>query len=183
MIIADMPPAPYLEAFLQSDRLVASTSISARVAPIVDERIGRAFVAIPTWEPSEVGGRPHEGPTSYSESGKAEILPNPANVILAELAGFRDLAPGWDGETAAKPSSAAISQAVRFARVVGATDEQLEPTLHVDGSVMLELADDSGSLRFEGDAKIIYALSGTGYGVAPFDGFTVPEVLRTVFPV
>jgi hypothetical protein len=103
-------------------------------------------------------------------------------TLMAELASFRSLKSGWDGEEAEQPSIEAINEASRFARVVGSIDEFI-PTLHVDGSVIFEMADEIGSLRFKGDRKIIFALSGIGYGVAPFDGFTVPEALKLQFPI
>ena len=102
---------------------------------------------------------------------------------MLELAAYRELSAGWDGEAATPPTTAAIDDAMRFVRIAGFADGDVEPTLHVDGSVILEVADDLGSLRFKGDKQIIYTLSGAGHGVAPFDGFTVPEAIGASLPI
>jgi hypothetical protein len=184
MIPATLTPATHLAAFLASAELVATTSLTAHDSVVVEEALERSFPGTPSWSPRGRYGRFLGEATSVSESATLQIAHDRlVNPVLAELASFRELQPGWDGEEAAKPSAAAINEAARFARIAGITENDLEPTLHVDGSVILEIAEDIGSLRFKGDGQIIYALSETGYGVVPFDGFTIPEVIWPALPV
>ncbi|MFG1246027.1 hypothetical protein [Xanthobacter flavus] len=115
-------------------------------------------------------------------SDRAPFLVGPDRAedsAVAQLAEYKSLTEGWDGEHAAKPSLEAIYDAQRFVRALGAVATTLEPTPHVDGSILLEIDDGaSGSLRFAGDGLVIYAIVGKGRGVAEFDGFTVPEAIR-----
>ncbi len=102
--------------------------------------------------------------------------------MVAELAGFLKLGEGWDGESAAKPSGPAVLDAIRFIRAIGQQGAILEPTLHVDGSVILEIGEEGeGSLRFKGDGTVLYATGVAGIGIADFDGYTVPQEIRPVF--
>lgn len=104
-----------------------------------------------------------------------------ANALVDEVVDFRKLNEGWDGENAAKPSFAAIRDAVRFIRAAGTYASRFEPTPHADGSIILEIADGvEGSLRFKGDHRIIYAARRIGVGSVPFDGSTIPETIRLV---
>jgi hypothetical protein len=103
----------------------------------------------------------------------------PEHELIAQLSGFRSLRDGWDGEAAVAPNRVAIRDAVRFIQAAGSLSERLEPTLHTDGSVLLELEDGlGGSLKFRGDDHIVYAVKGARPGTVPFDGSNVPEALR-----
>lgn len=66
--------------------------------------------------------------------------------VINEITSYGDLSNGWDGEKAAKPKAEAIADAIRFVRGVSSLGLDIVPTLHVDGSVILEL----GSIRFGG---------------------------------
>lgn len=97
--------------------------------------------------------------------------------ILA-LAGLRD---GWDGEGGAAPSAAAILDAVRFVRVLGGLGRGIEPTLHADGSVLLEVGGgEAGSFRFGGDGMVSFALQDIGRGTVPVDECALHDGIRRV---
>lgn len=121
----------------------------------------------------------------YTTSRNDEFRPlvgpdRPEDVVVAQLSGFRVLKAGWDGEDAAKPSDHAVTDAMRFVRSVGSIGVALEPTLHVDGSVILEAGEEGeSSLRFEGNGIVIY-VTPHGTGAAPFDGYATPAVLTPV---
>lgn len=101
--------------------------------------------------------------------------------LILEIEEFRNLHEGWDGENAAKPNAKAIDQAIRFVRAVGKLAHRLEPGLHVDGSVILEIGNGiEASIRFIGDNRIIYSAEGIMPGVSKFDGRSVPEVIKLV---
>jgi hypothetical protein len=113
---------------------------------------------------------------SSASTEPVHLLVPPISTLAAELRELRGLSEGWDGEAAAAPIPDAINDALSFVRVAGDLTTRLEPTLHVDGSVILEVGDGSeGSLRFRGDHTITYAIRGFTPGVARFDGKTVPE--------
>lgn len=176
--------ATHLAAFLANAELIAATSATARDSVVIEDTFERSFSGVPSWRPPERYGRFSGCRTSVSESTELALVNDQLhNDFFAELGSYRTLAAGWDGENAAKPSERAISEAARFARIAGGKSNDFEPTLHVDGSVILELSDGQGSLRFKGDGQVAYALSEIGYGVARFDGFTIPEALRPAFPV
>jgi hypothetical protein len=184
MSLVTSAPATHLAVFLVSAELLEATSLAGRASIVAVEGAEPRFLRARTWLPTEGEAQLFEGPTSNPDSSELHITVDYADqAIFSELASFRELRAGWDGEEAAEPSVTAINEAARFARIAGIGDDEFEPTLHVDGSVILESANDVGSLRFKGDGQIIYALSETGYGVAPFDGFTVPEALRSALSV
>ena len=82
---------------------------------------------------------------------------------LGKLSKFCEFAPGWDGNRGLPPSKAAVGDAAMF---MGAAFQKynalrFEPTLHSDGSVILELGDGSaGSFRFKGDGTVICCADG-----------------------
>ncbi|MFG1454393.1 hypothetical protein V5F44_19375, partial [Xanthobacter sp. V2C-8] len=95
---------------------------------------------------------------------------------------YGDLNAGWDVEAAAKPSSTAIRDAIRFVRAAEFSGMDVEPTPHVDGSILLEIDDGAtGSLRFKGDGNVIYAIAHRGRGIALFNGISIPDELRSLF--
>jgi hypothetical protein len=113
---------------------------------------------------------------SSASTEPVHIPLSPISTLVAELRELRRLSEGWDGEAAAAPIPDAINDALSFVRAAGDLSTRLEPTLHVDGSVILEVGDGSeGSLRFRGDHTITYAIRGFTPGVARYDGKTVPE--------
>lgn len=124
-------------------------------------------------------GRTIASETAVSTAAPIILEPeHPEDSLVAELLEFRKLGPGWDGEQAAEPSWQAIRDAARFAHAAGEWCELIDPTLHVDGSVILEIGD-LGSLRFNGDGQVIYALDGIGRGKVHLDGFSVPKEIRS----
>ncbi len=119
--------------------------------------------------------------TSKDDGFRPLVGPDrPEDVVVAQLSCFRTLMAGWDGEEAAKPFDHAVTDAMRFVRSVGATGVALEPTLHVDGSVILEAGEDSElSLRFMGDGAVIYATPHR-VGTVCFDGYVIPAAIAPV---
>lgn len=115
-------------------------------------------------------------------SASVPVAEAATNFLMAELQELRGLQAGWDGEAAAASNSAAVDDAISFV-LAAAVDltALMEPTLHVDGSVLLEIGDGSeGSLRFKGDHTIIHAIRGFTPGIAGFDGITVPKEISAV---
>jgi hypothetical protein len=125
------------------------------------------------------------GQSASPASTDVYIPSTPTSTLAAELQELRGLSEGWDGEAAAAPIPGAINDALSFVRAAEDLSARLEPTVHVDGSVILEVGDGSeGSLRFRGDHTITYAIRGFAPGVARFDGKTVPkEILATLAAV
>ncbi len=107
-----------------------------------------------------------------------------ALALEAEIQAYRELRDGWDGERAAAPLAASVNEAALFARRSSGLRETIEPSLHVDGSVILEWGDGiAGSLRFRGDRTIVYATARDGHGVEPFDGKVIPPRIVGLFKV
>jgi hypothetical protein len=122
--------------------------------------------------------------SSSSASDDVDVvvgLERAEDPLILEIDEFRILDEGWDGEVAAKPNATAIDQAIRFVRAAGNLSRRLEPGLHVDGSVILEIGNGiEGSIRFMGDDRIIYSAIGIAPSVSRFDGRSVPEVIKIV---
>jgi len=140
--------------------------------------IRRSHLRSDGWEFLGYGG------SSSSISDDVDIfvgLERTEDRLISEIEDFRDLCEGWDGEDAAKPNAKAIEQATRFVRAAGELANRLEPGLHVDGSVILEIGNGiEASIRFIGDDRIIYSAEGIMPGVSKFDGRSVPEVIKLV---
>ncbi|KQO87353.1 hypothetical protein ASF33_02485 [Methylobacterium sp. Leaf92] len=176
MIAASSTAVAYsLAAYLMSAEIVDATTIAtSRDSAKVMEPYGRSYVPRSSWA-GDVG---YSSPTSGSEMGILVAADRPEEITIAAVVDFLDLNADWDGDGAAAPNVGAVVDAVRFINAAGGMAAQLEPTLHVDGSVILEFEDGSaGSLRFRGDGTVIYAIDGVSPGVAAFDGYTVPEII------
>lgn len=102
--------------------------------------------------------------------------PVTAEDITGRLYAFGDLEEGWDGETAEPASWPSIRDATRLVRAAGDLALCLEPTLHADGTAILEA--ESGTLGFPGDGTVTYAFEGVDPGRADFDGALLPPVIR-----
>jgi hypothetical protein len=99
--------------------------------------------------------------TAVSEDAPLIIAERSEDGRVAEVLELLDLDEGWDGENALKPNAASAADAVKFLHAAGSTSAQLEPTLHADGCVMLELDGGAdGVLKFQGDGTVSYAIAG-----------------------
>lgn len=94
---------------------------------------------------------------------------------LRSLTEYLNLGSGWDGERASEPNPESVFQAMIFLLLLrDEADLELEPSLHVDGSVILEAND--GSFWFIGDGNIAYYFgNGLGRGVVHFDSRKLPD--------
>ena len=167
----------YLFAYLKTADLVAATSIMAREATIAEDDVKRSYMDVPSWDDIAADVRITRR-TAVSE--KAPILVGERhadNEVLDEVVSYGDLLEGWDGDQAAKPNADAIYDAVRFIRAVSRLELEITPTLHVDGSVILEVGDEN-SIRFLGNGKTAYVSNDAGFGKADFDGFAVPDEIK-----
>ncbi|GJD96914.1 hypothetical protein [Methylobacterium iners] len=183
MITAVPTTAAYsLAAYLSSAELLdATTSTTARASINVEEPLVRSYASAAPW--NLILGQSTRVQTAVSDTAPMLVGPHRfEDEVIARIAEFLELEDGWDGEDAAKPTASAVLDAVRFMRSAGDMASRLEPTLHVDGSVILEIEDGAeGSLRFRGDGTIVYATARAGMGSVPFDGFNVPEeIARTL---
>lgn len=118
-------------------------------------------------------------------SDEAPIVVGPrraADRVIRELATFRPLSDGWDGENATAPNQSALTDAIHFAHSavsVPGLASRLDASLHVDGTVLLEIGGDpSGSLCFIGGSRIIYNMDSGVSGLLDFEYDVVPEALK-----
>lgn len=114
---------------------------------------------------------------------KAEHVTNPASerleeALVAEIREYSELHEGWDGEGAAPPAQASIEAAINFVRLLGADALRLEPTLHADGTVILETPEGL-SFRFISASEISAVLPDSA-SIVQFDGSSVPLPLALV---
>jgi len=175
------PAAGHLAAYLASAEFGDGTvAPSARARTVVEEVIERSFSAAPSWR--VISGADIRIETATSDTAPLVItVDDVASEQIAHLLAFRDLREGWDGESAAAPAAKAVRDALRFLRVAGPLAGRLEPTLHVDGSVILEANNGlSGALRFVGDGRLVFAAPG-GHGELWFDGKSVPPEVKLAF--
>lgn len=179
MIAAPSTAAGYgigLMAYVMTSTLVDASSIpTARASTKVEEQAyRRSYVG----RPASFAGGDCQLRSAQSDDAILIGADRPEEGLVTALAEFVGLKPGWDGEDAVAPRLDAIFDAIRFVRAAGARGLGLEPTLHVDGSVILELEDGSaGALQFGGAGTIDYAFEGVAPGNVPFDGYTVPHVI------
>ena len=106
-------------------------------------------------------------------------LPRPEAEGVSTLKSYSDLEAGWDGEDADKPMAAAIDEAIQFLQASGDMARFLEPALHVDGSVLLELMNGAkGALSFKGNGTIWVAVVSKPSFAANFDGSVISETIK-----
>ena|ERR1044071_8073651 len=100
--------------------------------------------------------------------------------LLTQIENFETIGYGWDGYEANPPLKAAIDQAMLFVKAAESLADPCEATLHVDGSVILEIdmGDQTYELRFRGDGRVVYTCGQVG--IVGFDGSDIPGVLREV---
>ena len=103
--------------------------------------------------------------------------------MVAQIKDFLNLSPGWDGERSAAPSKGSANNAIRFLRSVGSLAHRLEPTIHSDGSILFEMEGGEGSLRFNDNNSISYAISGHPPATVELKGVIVPEGLRKALAI
>jgi hypothetical protein len=168
--------------FVAPMEIVRSTAATGRTSSDSDTTpIERSFAGAPIWGFELAAGTKATRVTSISDD--APIFLNAvqeSDRLVAEIFALQSLRAGWDGELAEEPNEAAIQDARRFVRAAGDIAANLEPTLHADGSVILEVGDGAeGSLRFKGDGTVIFATE-TDRGVLEFSEFGIPERVRQV---
>lgn len=172
---------PYFAACMLSADIVASTSPAGKATIASDEMISRSFIGKPSILYFE--GKEEKIDLQTSGHQANEIFIGPERIdddLVAQIHEFQNLDSGWDGESAARPNMTATLEASNFVRAAWLAASIFEPTIHADGSIILEVADNGGSLRFKGDGKIIYFVENLGRGVATFNGRDVPAELLQI---
>lgn len=180
MNLALVTPAAFsLAAFLDSAEVAdATTAVGSRRSVRLEETVTRSYAGSPSW--AFIGAE-------ISSTAKANNVllvgaERPEDKIVADVSEYLSLCIGWDGENAAKPGARAVLDAVRFIRSVGDSAVNLEPTLDVDGAVILELNDDA-AFRFKGDGTIAFTSANGLPGKVAFDGYALPEVVRSLLAI
>lgn len=171
-----------LAAYIEAAELSSATSVPSPPTHVLPrDDVLRSFADTPQSYMRFVPGPATTDITAVSEHTPIFIGGvGPEQEVIAQLTEFRSLEHGWDGENAEAPNRTAIREAVRFIRTAGPLAGRLEPTLHTDGSVLLEIEDGlEGVLRFSGDGQITYALRGSRPGTVGFDGSNIPPALKT----
>jgi hypothetical protein len=113
---------------------------------------------------------------AHKDSALNALAVSGESPLEVEIALFLNLHEGWDGEHGAQPNFEAIGDAIAFAKLAKARSVVLEPTLHADGSVILEVDDGAaGSLRFLGKGSISFATGHGRFGIIAFDGLSIPD--------
>ena len=114
--------------------------------------------------------------TAVSDAESIVVGPDrPEDFLVSEIIEFRKLDAGWDGETAERPPSTALRDAIQFARAARSLAGRFDASLHVDGSVVFGIEDGAeGSLRFKGDGQVIYSFR-DAQGVEPVSRFEIPS--------
>jgi hypothetical protein len=143
--------------------IAASTMPSSPLRPDVPS-FPRTYQAPPRLADEIVGRSSGMEPAIVLTPRRAE------DETFAQLFSLEDLGEGWDGEGAAPPTKAAINDAANFLRSLQSFASSLEPALHADGSVLLELNGGlDGAIRFRGDGTAVRTLTGVRAAVTPID--------------
>lgn len=165
--------AKSLAVYLANAELVASTSQQTSANPRVEQVLQRSYMSggLQLTPANDVIAATaiSEGAPLISDGPRSE------DRQLAELQELRLLKAGWDGEGAERPNPKAIHDAKRFVLLAGSLGAGFEPSLHVDGSVVLELPE-GGALQFAGDSHIAFAIVGRAHGIVEF-GAEIPDAL------
>lgn len=185
-------PSPY-QAALSSRALLLAMGVSAVASTdCAVQELGNVGWVVPpfaafsrTFQGLPVGqfadGRGLRSPTAANDEGILLVMPAQAtNSAIDEVLAFRSLPDGWDGERARAPRRKAVNDAVRFLLAAGEDGSGLEPTLHADGSVILEIGDGAqGSFTFRGDRRVICAVEGSVPQTVAFEGRRLPPEVRS----
>lgn len=168
-------PAVGLAVYLRGQAsLVAATTPTAQHSTFTELKIDRSYAGSTVWP----GG--WRSPTAVSSDvgpvlGGARV----EDAVIEQIERFASLEAGWDGEQAAQASVTSVDSAIKFIRAAGAISAQLEPTVHSDGSVLLEIDGGArGSIRFNEDKTLSYAFAGIRPATVQFDGKTLPQAIR-----
>lgn len=162
---------------LANAEIVASTSQQSSAKPRVEVQVPRSFAG-PTVFPFDVA-------FSVVRTSSADVVPliagdpRPEDRALADLSTLRWLPQNWDGEGASRPNQEAVREAIAFIVLAGSLASRLDPTLHVDGSVLLEVPE-GGALQFTGTGEVSYAILGKGRGHSSFNKSKLPEALKQI---
>jgi len=100
----------------------------------------------------------------------------PEEKVVAEIGAYGKLCAGWDGEDAAEAKSESIQRAIDFVRLCGAGGVNFEPSLHVDGTVILE-TEDGLYIQFLENNRLA-VVGHLGSAVIEFDGSLMPSQLE-----
>ncbi len=160
-----------------------STPGPIRVAENAIER--SSYAGQPSWQPEFQGSSTRTWTARPADHAIIVGSWLAEDTLAFAIADLRHLENGWDGRDAARPAPAAISEATIFARLAGKYASRLEPTVHADGSVLLEIEDGSeGSFRFRGDGTVVYAINAVGVGVVALNRRQdVAAVVRKTFSI
>ncbi|PIO97545.1 hypothetical protein [Pleomorphomonas carboxyditropha] len=153
---------------LQASEIIGATSSNSRPTIVRERCIASAdgsFQVVPDYVVI--------GPTtSRKEIYTFPSTERPEEAVVAQIREFLELQEGWDGEFASKPDADSIEGASNLVRLLGRSAMALEPTLHADGSVILE-TDDGSAIHFVGARHISAILPGFA-GMLSFDGMSIP---------
>lgn len=166
----------YMAVFLISAEMIGSTNAMSRESVVAEDDVKRSFASPSPWSQIPLNRR---GSMSTAISEGAPIIVGEArqeDALIAELAEYEGLKAGWDGYDGAQPNATSINAAIRFARAAVGRGFELIPTLHSDGTIILEV-DDRGSLRFLSDGRIAYAFDNGRRGIENFSGRVIPAAL------
>lgn len=159
--------AQLLSWHILTAEIVASTSEQGRPAMRNEQHWDRTFQAAPAFA--------NAGPTALQENYVFPSSDRPEERVVAEIRSYATLLDGWDGEFATKPECFSIESASNFVRLLGRSASSLEPTLHADGSIILE-AEDGAMIRFLDGSQISAVLPGFS-GTIEFDGTAIPPAI------
>lgn len=167
-------PAIGLAAYLEQAQLVAATTPVSVRAMLNEFVIKRSFVGSVKW------GSGQAAPTAASD----EVVPfvgsaRTEDLVIAQIEALKNLQKGWDGEDAAAPNIVATRSAQRFVRALADKAGLFEPSVHADGSILLEIDGGlGGSVKFNDDGSLSYAINGHPPATVAFDGTRLPPGLR-----
>jgi hypothetical protein len=153
-------------------------SSSSRPPRTINRELERSYVPPAPWP---------DGVVAVTDASKdVPIVFNevrPIDVVLSELATFREFEEGWDGCMARKPLVNSIRDAVAFVHVAGSKIATAAPSIHANGEILLELEDEgkAGVLRFPGDNTVCFFIEGKPPRQVPFYGTKLPNDIKAAF--
>jgi len=163
---------------LTTATIIDATSLRPKASVVrecpIERSFVRSFVDVPHYFFNDLlvaGNTNHT-----SSSGLIPISERPEAALASEIHTYMNLERGWDGEDASKPDARSVSGAASFVHLLGPGALALEPSLHVDGTVILE-SDDGISLRFLDEGTISAVIPRHGGIKIDFDGLNIPALI------
>ena len=165
------------------DIFMSSAILSSTASLIIHATRAEGADAVASGDDADEDGKPPPLPGWDRVDDSSEL-----KWVLDGMGVISALDAGWDGNLGKAPCPVSMAQAREFVSALsgrrmpgGNLFRLLEPSLHADGCVVLEIGDGGdGWLKFPGDGMVVYSVSGCPDGCMPIGTDMPPCLERTL---